>query len=248
MIVNSDSPLLVLPEALNSKQAQFTDGLRLSVQMFDLAYHGLLEQLRAFTPREAVHTAERMVFSAPAFLHAWSAIDSAHRLRGLIENLPGLEKKHRIPEVRTFLDRAEAVEKLRHAVQHMEGQIRQNAQPGYAVWGYLRWKAARDGGKFLACFLTAGSMMRSSAFQLQPAASEPKEEIDVIELLLGDTRVYLGELYDAIMKLIRWIEARLREQFTGQPAGPGGDYFVAFPMKQNPDGSVTLLAPTHAES
>lgn len=244
MIVNSNSPLLVPPLALNSKQAQFTDGLRLSVQMFDLAYHGLLEQVRTLTPRQAVHTAERMVFSAPAFLHAWSAIDSAHRLRGLIENFPGLEKKRQISEVRTFLDKADAVEKLRHAVQHMEGQIRQNSEPGRAVWGYLRWMAIRDGGMLLTCLLTVGSMMPHSAFQLQPAASVPKDEIDVIELMFDDTRVNLGELHDAITKLVRWLETRVREHFDQHPAGPGGDYLIAVAMKQNSDGSVTVLPQT----
>ena len=184
-----------------------------------------------------------MPFAAPAFLYAWSVIDSAHRLKGLVDNFPGFEKKRRVPEVRSFLKEAESVENLRHAVQHMEGSIRQSATPGHAVWGSLSWLVRGDEETVFTCLLTVGALMPGAAFQpINPAGITLKEEIDSVRLTLGETAVHLSELLEVISKVVGFIEAGLRKEFEGFPARAGSDYFIALRVKRNPDGSVTLLA------
>lgn len=243
MLISTDSPLRRPPNNLNHIQAQFLDGFRLSVEMADLAYQGLVQQLLAFTPEPPTNTAARMLFTAPAFLYAWSIIDSVHRLRGLVDNFPGIQKRQQIPEVRLFLDKTASVESLRHAVQHMEGTIRQAATPGHAVWGYLSWMASRKDETILACLLTAGALMPGAAYKTVPNTGiAPTAEIDQVRLTLGETVVQLSELLDTISKLVGFIETRAREQFEGFPARAESDYFFAFAMKRNPDGSLTLPA------
>ena len=73
------------------------------------------------------------------FLHAWSMIDSVHRLRGLVDSLPGLARRNQSPEFRNFMDKAQTVEQFRDAVQHMDTEIPRSAEAGKAVWGTLSW-------------------------------------------------------------------------------------------------------------
>jgi hypothetical protein len=242
MFISTDSPLRRPPNNLNPKQAQFLDGVRLCVEMTDLAYQALVEQLRAFTP-DPGNTASRMLFTAPAFMFAWSIIDSVHRLRGLVDHFPGIEKRQQIPEIRGFLDKAASVESLRHAVQHMEGTIRQEATQGHAVWGYLSWAVNKKDDTVLTCLLTAGALMPNAEYKTIPNSGvAPTGEIENVKLNLGDAGVQLSELLDAVSKLVGFMEPRLKEQFEGTVVRAESDYFIALAMKRNPDGSLTMPA------
>src|SRR5438034_7730738 len=107
MLINENSPLRRLPKDLNPKQAQFCDGVRFTAEMADLAYQQLLTNL---PPVSGLDSKNMRVSAAPPFLFAWSIIDSAHRLRGLVQNFPKLAKKNQSPAFRNFVEKAEAVE------------------------------------------------------------------------------------------------------------------------------------------
>ena len=123
---------------LNPKQAQFCDGLRFTAEMADMAYQELVIQL---LPLSGPGHEDTHVSAVRPFLFAWSIVDSAHRLRGLVENFPNLAKKSQSPEFRDLLDKAEAVEKLRNVMQHMDSQIHKSAEAGKAVWESSRGSA-----------------------------------------------------------------------------------------------------------
>jgi hypothetical protein len=184
-----------------------------------------------------------MLFTAPAFLYAWSMIDSVHRLRGLVEHFPGIQRRRQIPEIRTFLDKAATVETLRHAVQHMEGTIRQTAAPGHSVWGYLTWTVSRKDETVITCLLTAGASMPGAEYKTIPNTGTTfSAEIDNVRLTLGDSVVQLSELLGAIATLVGFVETGLRKQFEGFPVRAESDHFFAFAMRRNPDGTLTIPA------
>jgi hypothetical protein len=155
MLIKETSPLRRPPCNLNPEQAQFCDGVRFSVEMADYSY----EQLRSCLLPLSGQTENLTLFAVPPFLFAWSLIDSAHRLRGLVENFPNLAKKNQAPEFRNYLEKAAAVETLRNAVQHMHSDIQNSAEPGRVVWGTLTWVSPKPTGVVYTCLLAPGAMM-----------------------------------------------------------------------------------------
>lgn len=84
------------------KQALFIEGIRVSIEMADLAHQrlqGILPLLSSMQPiNQEPHP------SVSAMLDAWSIVDSLHRLRGLMRHMPGIQKRDRVPPIRAFFD------------------------------------------------------------------------------------------------------------------------------------------------
>jgi hypothetical protein len=59
------------------------------------------------------------VSAAAPFMFAWSIVDSANRLHGLVKNFLNLADKNHASEYRAFGKLIEPIEDLRNAVQHM---------------------------------------------------------------------------------------------------------------------------------
>jgi hypothetical protein len=208
--------------------------------MVDVAYQQLISQLQSVCPRPPVNFGQRGIFAAPAFLNAWSIIDNVHRLRGLIENFPRFAKKRQAVEVRGFLESAEAVEKLRNAVQHMEGQIRASAPQGYGIWGSLSWMFRADDENVLSCFLTLGALMPAADIgRIAPAMMEPG--VDGVALKVGETSVDLTRLMTTIPRLVGLLESLLAVQFNQAPVDRAeSDYFLAIAMKRGPNNTLII--------
>jgi len=73
----------------------FIEGIRFSIETADLAYRRLRDTLIVLGTQETADPDSPS--TASAMLDAWSIIDSLHRLRGLMRNMPGIEKRDRIP-------------------------------------------------------------------------------------------------------------------------------------------------------
>ena len=121
MILKKDSVLRNIPTDLNRRQALFIEGIRFSIETADLAYLRLRDTLIVLGTRETADPDSPS--TASAMLDAWSIIDSLHRLRGLMRNMPGIEKRDRIPPIRAFFDSTTNVVKLRNTVQHLDNEI-----------------------------------------------------------------------------------------------------------------------------
>jgi hypothetical protein len=96
-----------IPAALARNQALFIEGIRFSIEMADLAHRRLGETLPLLSRMEDPDGESPSNVSA--MLDAWSIVDSLHRLRGLLKHMPGIEKRTRIPPIRTFFDATERI-------------------------------------------------------------------------------------------------------------------------------------------
>lgn len=68
-------------------------------------------------------------------LDAWSIVDWANRLHGLIQHFPGLQKS--TPAVRLLMNELEKTRDFRDYMQHIENDLHaDNTKP---VWGALMW-------------------------------------------------------------------------------------------------------------
>ena len=239
MLIDEDSPLRRLPANLNPKQAQFCDAVRFTAEMADHAYIDLLGHLLALLPTDSNNV--RLSATAP-FLFAWSIVDSAHRLQGLVENFPNLAGKKQSLEFRRFLEKAEGVETLRNAVQHMDSEIHKSHDAGKAVWGTLSWLRPAPQGVVYTCLLVSGAMMPGGKHTpINPAGVSIKEPLEQVTLTVGDVAVNLSEVMDALGNLVYAIEGCLAEAFEASPKRAGSDMFIALAMVPGPNDTMVPL-------
>jgi len=124
-LIPNDSPLRRVPTKLDRRTILYLDGVRFSFESFDLASLRLattLDQLARL--RDDNTDLNSLIVSATT--DAWSMIDAAHRLRELLQQLPGLKKNQ--PELQLFLRRTAPVEDLRHFFQHFRTEIQAFAE------------------------------------------------------------------------------------------------------------------------
>jgi hypothetical protein len=133
MIIETDSPFLHLPAELNIEQGAFLDGIRYSAQMIDLAHDRLRQTLYH------IGTVEKPADSSfpCAFHDAWSIVDSTHRLRKLLQQMPRM--KQSTPGFQLFIRKTAPAKDLRDRIQHLGESMNRIATDGSPVWGTLRW-------------------------------------------------------------------------------------------------------------
>jgi hypothetical protein len=114
----------------------FLDGVRYSIETLDLAYSRLREALAFFesAERPAGQVGRRIL---EAVTNAWVIIDSVHRLRELIQQLPQLRQKE--PSVQLLERSTREAEDLRHFVQHFRNGIDGFVSRRMPLWGTLTW-------------------------------------------------------------------------------------------------------------
>ena len=228
---------------LNPKHAQFCDGLRFTTEMVDKAYQELVINL---LPLSGPGSEEFRVSAAGPFLFAWSIVDGAHRLRGLVENFPSLSEKGQSPEFRDLLDKAEVVEKLRNIVQHMDSEIHRSVEAGKAVWGILRWVNRPSQSTVSTCMLVSGAMMPEGNHNaLNPAVglTLAPGQLDHVTLTVGAVTVNLSDLMRSLGRLVEAIENGLREAFKVFPDRSGSDMWIA--LAGEVGASNTVVFPAH---
>jgi hypothetical protein len=114
----------------------YLDGLRYSFAMTELAANRITLTLKELT-RAWLAAEPTELLATEALLDAWSIVDMCHRIRELVQQVPGLSSKK--PEIQIFLRATESIEELRHYVQHFRkgiSSIPSNCSP---LWGSLSW-------------------------------------------------------------------------------------------------------------
>ena len=86
-------------------------------EMVDVAYSRLCKNLW-----EVTNTEELKASVAPLFLDAWSIVDSVHRLRELLDQMPGLKKN--TSAYQSFVRKTKIAKDFRNTAQHMRNDLR----------------------------------------------------------------------------------------------------------------------------
>jgi hypothetical protein len=116
-------------------QVLFFDGIRISIEMADLAYKRLSQTLERITgepPEAAPHAI------VPAMDDAWSILDCVHRLVGLVQQVPGLKDRDRSPSIRTLFGSSE-ITALRNIYRHLNHDIKKRSQSNLPILRVLTW-------------------------------------------------------------------------------------------------------------
>jgi hypothetical protein len=116
------------------------DGLRYSFGICEMSYARAMQVLRGFEKMLSTGAPTHLAIQAVADM--WSAVDGAHRIRLLLNQMPFVPKKD--PSIRLFLDATSAAENMRHYMQHMNGEITTIFPLAPSVWGAISWVGADD--------------------------------------------------------------------------------------------------------
>jgi hypothetical protein len=222
LIIGEDSPLRRLPAALDRKQMLFLDGIRYSVEMADLAHARLQQSLCRLTADQSSSERFDHLDALSAVQDAWSMVDSLHRLRGLIRQMPGF--KQNTPNMRVFRQQTDKVEDLRNAVQHLNHEIDKLVGANQTVWGSLSWFASPwpDAGMGTIGLLVAGTVFTSEGHPMvNPAGKEMHGLVDLVTLTAYGHSLNLSNAMRHVEGLIKSMEDQSKEQFADHPTAAG---------------------------
>ena len=220
MIINVDSPLRHLPAQFTSKQILFFNGIRYAVDVADFAYSRLQKHLYEFTSNPRGNKPLETFEIVSPILDAWSIVDTAYRLRQLINHTPGLKQK--TPEQILFLKHTSDIEELRHSAQHLETKIDDLITQGSPIWGSLSWFTAPAQDRaygFIGVIVTGTQIGTRNLPMVNPAGRTVVSFVDLITLTANGYSISLSDTMKEIVRLTTNIEQQIIEKFTGEVAG-----------------------------
>lgn len=171
------------------------DGLRFSFAVCLSSHLRAMQALRSFEPMYETGVPTDAV--AQVIGDIWSVVDSAYRIRLLINSTPLIPKRD--PEIRIFMDATTPVESLRHYVQHLNGEIGALPPSAPPLWGGLSWVSEADP---VTCFtLVAGSSHLATSLAGLVFDTHTGRFVCELELTAGNTRVDLSDLVRRVRSL-----------------------------------------------
>lgn len=120
--------------SLDRKPVLYLDGIRYSLHIFDLAAERPAKALTELSSEqlEPKTLAEKI---AHAMADAWLMIDSAHRLRELLQQAPKLKKN--LPELQLFLRRTKKSRGPASLLPTLPHRDQRLCESGYATLGHI---------------------------------------------------------------------------------------------------------------
>lgn len=227
-LVPPDSPLLKVPTALDRRTVLYLDGIRYSMHMFDIASERFAATVQRLTDKQ--HEAGALARSiAEAFADAWLLVDVVHRLRELVQQLPGLKQKQ--PAVQLFLRRTAPIENLRHFVQHLRTGIHTHVQTGQPLWGTLSWTRNNPiTGDPENITIAPGTFFDGAIVPMCTFDTLEFRFVQRVKLQVGTLAVDLAVIDDQVTEFGSWYTEWFRAAF---PNGPhhGADFRTCFVVK-----------------
>ncbi len=231
MLIGDDSPLRRLPSGLNIKQTLFLDAIRYCVEMADIAYSRLQQNLLTIGHE---HRAKREIMNlGPLGLHvmldAWSIIDLVFRLRILLKRMPGVKKSS--PGFMLFDKNTSGVDSLRNSIQHIDKEIDILIANKSPVLGVLTWIVCPEptGERLFIFQFQPGTLFKRSV-QLIKWPKSVRSPIDMITLI-HTQNICLSYIMDEVTKLISSFEKQLKEQTKDLPQA-GADLLIFIELEK----------------
>ena len=217
VLFSDDSPLRRLPNALHRRQALALDGISFSVDMTLLSYRHLRAALWAQSKSAGQPTYRAVVLQAVT--NAWAIVDNVHRLGVLVHKLPGLKRGPAVTVLRKATDQ---VEPLRHAVQHLDGEIEALLTDGRPLWGSLSWVNwdSPENRLIGVSLLVPGALARHQhAPVVNPLGREVEIPIGLATLTAAGVTVCLSEVVAAVERFSGRLERAAAAGVAAIPVG-----------------------------
>lgn len=215
LLLGRDSVLRRIPVNLAPKQALFLDGIRLAVEIMDVAYGRLRNALTELALHPPASN-ELPDVSAHAFLDAWGFIDAVDRFRMLYTQMPGIKfgaTKVDIPPLREV---TQEFRNLRNVADHLAQRADLVVSQNGAALGELTWlTGAQLQPEVIAwhCTLRPGTLRSVPPTQTDPVVSTLDWPTDSIRLSAGGYEGNLSAVRKHVAARVRHLEAQLQHVF-----------------------------------
>lgn len=191
---------------LKRRQEVFLDGIDFSLDMAKTCYSRLALSVQRFShlmnqEKELPGELKKIIF-----LDAWSLVDIVNRLRILVSQTPGLKKNS---FVISFQKATKDIEIFRDFIQHVDGEIRNEKNSGWPIWGALSWIYITTEKKIFVSGTTGGSFTNFESPIINPAGKNIQPPVDHILLSISDIAIDLSETFDAIMNFAKRFQSGL---------------------------------------
>lgn len=215
VIIGPESPLRFLPTEMTRRQALLFEGIRFSIEMADVAHRRLRETLLRLTDVDAPHEDV-----ARAVEDAWSIIDSSHRLKGILQQAPGIAHREKWPGIRQLLvDIAAPIDKVRNVFQHLNQDVERRLYQNWPLFGILHWfRLNSDGNSGRVCSLMAGTIADGERPLMNVHGKRIYEPpLGMIELQVESTTVSITELMEIVKRIAGDLERSIPSQENRTP-------------------------------
>ncbi len=227
-IIPKDSNLRRVPSDVDRRSILFLDGIRYSIQSFEISSHRLAQTLHHLCRKKTPEDDLGELISI-ATIDAWSIIDAVHRLRELLEQMPGLKKK--TPELQLFLRRTSSIEDLRHYFQHFRTEIDSFVEKAMPLWGTISWSTSNpETGLPETHTIVPGTYFQGAWVASCTFDTHEGRFIDRVLLHAGPRKVDLADLEDYMKEFVAWYQNWYESAFTGEKH-LGSDVHMQFYIK-----------------
>jgi hypothetical protein len=201
-LVPDDSPLRRVPSNLERRTILYLDGIRFALEQFDLASLRLADALNEIAKSgDDAKGLNQLV--AQATIDAWSLVDAAHRLRQLLQQLPGLKKNQ--ADVKLFLRRTASVEELRHFVQHFRNEIDVFAKRGMPLCGTLSWVWSNEAQRRIENHtIIPGTFFEGAWVATCTFDTKRFQFVERVLLHAGSVKIDLADLNNFVEQFTKW--------------------------------------------
>lgn len=212
-LIPAESNLRRIPADVDRRTILFLDGIRYSIQSFEISSRRLAQTLNQLSNAQDTKDNLGEIISI-ATIDAWSIIDSIHRLRELLEQLPRLKKN--TPELQLFLHRTSPIEDLRHFFQHFRTEIDSFVEKAMPLWGTISWSTTNsDTGLPQTHTIVPGTFFHGAWFGSCTFDTHEGRFIDRVVLHAGPQKVDLADLEDYVNEFMSWYLEWYELKFTG---------------------------------
>lgn len=227
-LIKPDSLFFKIPESIGLKEVYLLDAIRLSIDVSGHSYEQLVEALK-----NAQADMNGPVDATYVFQLAWTLVDSANRLFGVLRELDNYSQ---IGGFDAIFKHKDDIKKLRDCVQHLNGRLDMLVSKKLPIMGVLGWSSGSSKADIAAKFysLTYGS---ESPFKYTfPAQFKKISEDAMINItLMAHERSFNLSIFMKSLELFTIeLEKFLFNKFEGQSSstreGSAYMFSVEFPL------------------
>lgn len=234
MIISEDSPTRRPPVTLDPRSVLYLDGIRYSTELLDLAFRRLEQNLENLTDREEAESGLGLLI-VEAISDAWAFVDSFHRLRELVQQLPGLKQNQ--PQLQIFLRQSTQVKELRRYVQHLRNEIDDFVEAKMPLWGTVSWTLCNPKtGQQENHIIVPGTYFNDCRVVGCTFDTYAGQFIEKLVLHVGQIRVDLANLHACAAKFWQWFEEHVKPTFDSDKCH-GSDVHFKFEIRPVKDAA-----------
>ena len=212
---HNESAFLKLTAGLEPRQHILFDGIRYALSLIELSFNRLYGSLHEISKEKQGVDLQQHYYSV--FSDAWSIVDSANRLQGLVKSIEGYQYS---PAISDFLVHNESGRNLRNHVQHLNSNLDRLVKLKQPIMGWITWVACLDAEKdrIYSRMISAGSLANGKMEIQNPVGKVIQPPVDLIRLHADRHSVDLSELVDRVSAVSHFLESKLATTVEHTPA------------------------------